>query len=117
MCPSKRVCFKVMMKQGCRCGIKVPLEALVPNCLKENIVTCLGFFMFHNSLLKKEEKTPLKERRNKCQMKSFEGFQAKRFKMNFFCIPYLKAIEICKYKNNHGSPRWNTPKGFRLKFV
>jgi hypothetical protein len=75
--------------------------------------------MFHNSHFKKEEKTPLKERRNKCQMTTFEGFQAKRFKrkQKKNCIPHFKAIEICKYKNDHGSLRWNAPKGFRLKFV
>ncbi len=47
------------MKQGRRCGIKVPLEAPAPNCLKENVVNVCWFFYFPHLPFEKGRKEPI----------------------------------------------------------
>jgi hypothetical protein len=59
MCLSKGVYFKVMMKQGCRCGIKVLLEVVVPDCLKENIVNMPWFLYVPQFTFEKGRKYPI----------------------------------------------------------
>jgi len=59
MCLSKGVCFKVMMKQRHRCGIKVFFEASIPNCLKENVVNVPWFLYVPQFPFEKRRKNPI----------------------------------------------------------